>query len=70
MLLLHSGLVWNDHKITLITSVCGTARLQYNLAIIVRVPQLVHDLSTLATILVTVSLSVLANVRRFNVLVH
>ena len=70
MLLLNRGLVWNDHKITLIASVCGTAWLQHYLSVVVRVSQLVHYLPVLAAVLVAVSLSALVHVLRFNVLVH
>ena len=63
--------MWNYNQVSLVIPVCGAVWLQDNLTIVVRVPQLAHDLTILAiTLNVAVSLTALVYWMRVNVLVH
>ena len=71
MLLLNGSLVWNYNQIALIVPVCGTGRLQDDLAIVVGVSQFIHDLTVLAVVIAsTVSLPTLGDRLRIHILVH
>ena len=63
--------MWNYNQVSLVIPVCGAVWLQDHLTIVVRVPQLAHDLTILAIALnITVSLTALVYRMRVNILVH